>query len=538
MSRQNTVSRTTGHLGFNTQRFHPGWIRAGIGLLLLSGLACRVVSGPASPSPSSTPLTPATPAAAVPAQPSPQPHLSTPGQGPPAPPAAGYYYVAGGDPGASDENNGAYPVYMGEKNGPWRTVEHALRSLQAGETAYLRAGMYSEAGLRFANSGQDGAPISLVAYPGEKPILDGSTGGQESGILLLDGQGYFLFQGLTIQNMGKDGLQTELNPRQPFRQITLRDCVFSGNRRSGISLNAVEHFLVEGVESWGNGFFGLNIHGSDRGDISAAYGEVRRSSFHDHTGREGHGIAVNQGHDILISGSTAYHNKIHGFDVSDMPKGGEVSYNITLEENLSYDNGHVGFSVNSDVHHVVFQRNTAWRNGAAWARDGVAAGFLCYEGCGHIEWLNNVSAENSDGGFWVRKDYSVYAEEVDNLLVFKNNIAFNNAFEKLGSGALVIEGKNTWQVTAENNDWSVPERMEWAVYDQGAVYSAAQINQGSYQVGNVSVDPQFQDPALPDFHLKSTSPLIDAGVDVGLPFCGSQPDLGTYETGCGLVIVR
>jgi hypothetical protein len=37
---------------------------------------------------------------------------------------------------------------------------------------------------------------------------------------------------------------------------------------------------------------------------------------------------------------------------------------------------------------------------------------------------------------------------------------------------------------------------------------------------------------LPDvtfFHLKAGSDLIDKGVDVGLPFNGSAPDLGVFE---------
>jgi len=47
-------------------------------------------------------------------------------------------------------------------------------------------------------------------------------------------------------------------------------------------------------------------------------------------------------------------------------------------------------------------------------------------------------------------------------------------------------------------------------------------------------DPRKPDGSLPDcnfLHLKSTSGLIDKGVNVGLPFNGKAPDLGAYETG-------
>lgn len=45
--------------------------------------------------------------------------------------------------------------------------------------------------------------------------------------------------------------------------------------------------------------------------------------------------------------------------------------------------------------------------------------------------------------------------------------------------------------------------------------------------------PRKADGSLPDIdylHLKSTSPLIDKGVDVGLPFKGTAPDIGAFET--------
>jgi hypothetical protein len=46
-------------------------------------------------------------------------------------------------------------------------------------------------------------------------------------------------------------------------------------------------------------------------------------------------------------------------------------------------------------------------------------------------------------------------------------------------------------------------------------------------------DPRKADGSLPDcsfLHLASSSKLIDAGVNVGLPFNGKAPDLGAYES--------
>lgn len=48
-------------------------------------------------------------------------------------------------------------------------------------------------------------------------------------------------------------------------------------------------------------------------------------------------MAFNQAHDIVVSDSSAYHNRIHGFDVSDWPKKGDLSHDIVLERNTSFD---------------------------------------------------------------------------------------------------------------------------------------------------------------------------------------------------------
>jgi hypothetical protein len=37
------------------------------------------------------------------------------------------------------------------------------------------------------------------------------------------------------------------------------------------------------------------------------------------------------------------------------------------------------------------------------------------------------------------------------------------------------------------------------------------------------------DATVPDVHLQASSPCIDAGVDVGLPYLGPAPDMGAFE---------
>jgi hypothetical protein len=445
------------------------------------------------------------------------------------------YYVALNESGASDDNNGLYPTYQGGQDGPWLTIQRAASAMTAGDVTYVRAGTYYESGISFAHSGLPGAPITLANYGSEEVVIDGSQSTDDyPGIWIMEGRDHYVIQGFTIRNMGWGGIATDADTTELYQGITIRDCILYDNGWSGIDLAAVDGFVVDNVEAYDNDYYGLSIISSKDGTLSAANGIVRNSSFHHHTFDDpsdndgGHGLAINQGHDITVSDSVAYHNTVHGFDVSDWPKYGELSYNITLERNFSYDNGVAGFAINSDSHHVVYRNNVAWRNGAAWAGLGVMSGFWCYSGCWHVEWVNNVSLENSDAGFWVEEELGTYGTPDDNLLVFKNNIAYNN--DPRGyAAALVIMGDNTWQVDATHNDWSVWPGFELAVINQGTQYTPQDINNGAFQTGNISVDPQFVDAAAPDVHLQPGSPCIDAGIDVGLPYLGLAPDMGAFE---------
>ena len=66
--------------------------------------------------------------------------------------------------------------------------------------------------------------------------------------------------------------------------------------------------------------------------------------------------------------------------------------------------------------------------------------------------------------------------------------------------------------------------------DEGEVYTKDEINNGDFQIGNISVDPAFTDMESADWRLRSGSPMIDGGTDVGMPFCGAAPDIGAIES--------
>ena len=60
-------------------------------------------------------------------------------------------------------------------------------------------------------------------------------------------------------------------------------------------------------------------------------------------------------------------------------------------------------------------------------------------------------------------------------------------------------------------------------------YSDLEMPSAATGTNNINADPLFEDPWVADFHLQGTSPCIDAGTDVGLPFEGNAPDMGCFE---------
>jgi parallel beta-helix repeat protein len=64
----------------------------------------------------------------------------------------------------------------GTEAAPWKTIGKAASSLVAGETVYIRAGVYNEYIINPVNSGTDGNYITYQAYPGEEATYYTSTG--------------------------------------------------------------------------------------------------------------------------------------------------------------------------------------------------------------------------------------------------------------------------------------------------------------------------------------------------------------------------
>jgi hypothetical protein len=119
-------------------------------------------------------------------------------------------------------------------------------------------------------------------------------------------------------------------------------------------------------------------------------------------------------------------------------------------------------------------------------------------------------------------------------LVMRNTIVSNGHGEAYFGDSV--------KLTADNNVFYRPGE-EVQVHVNGRDYTTAQVRAGELGAGNLCADPMFVKPAwgrAGDYHLRSSSPAIDAGTAEGAPSVdldrnarphGKGFDIGAYEFG-------
>ncbi|MGD8590574.1 MAG: tandem-95 repeat protein, partial [Chromatiales bacterium] len=141
---------------------------------------------------------------------------------------------------------------------------------------------------------------------------------------------------------------------------------------------------------------------------------------------------------------------------------------------------------------------------------------------------NNVIAGNTEAGVGIMGD----CETVENyegwsaleLVIITNNTFDGNDYGVTGGDNLTATNNifmNQTNIAVKNIDGesSVAYNLFW---NNGTNIVSSNVDSGSTLFGDPTLDGNYY--PLPD------SIVIDAGIDVGLPFNGSAPDLGAFET--------
>src|SRR5947209_284474 len=92
----------------------------------------------------------------------------------------------------------------GTLSSPWRTIQRAANSVQAGDIVYVRGGVFNESVNISVSGSAIAGPITFQSYPGETAIVDG-TGlvpptSSTQGLINITNEGYISVQGFSIVN--------------------------------------------------------------------------------------------------------------------------------------------------------------------------------------------------------------------------------------------------------------------------------------------------------------------------------------------------
>jgi len=384
------------------------------------------------------------------------------------------YYVA---LNGNDDSNGSETT-------PFKTIEKAVSLVQAGETIYVRDGTYDLiTTITFSKSGTGDSMISLLAYPGEHPVLDFSgqaLGGSNRGIRLTGS--YWHIRGIDITGAGDNGLKIEGGSYN-----IIENCAFYRNRDSGVQLdNGASNNTIINCDSY------YNADPTDYGDA------------------DGFAPKLSVGSGNYFYGCRAWKNCDDGWDGY---LRGTDDVSNSAENCWSFENGYLengtdpgsqangnGFKMGGSddkllKHNFTLKNCLAFKNKVkGFDQNNNKGSMILYHCTGH----NNLTAN-------FRMTQELAAGKV---LIVKNCVDLGGSAE---IAAFAEQDKNSWMspfvVTSE----------DFLFIDDAAAYG-----------------PRKEDGSLPDIdymHLAAGSDLIDAGVDVGLPYKGLLPDLGCFETG-------
>jgi len=391
---------------------------------------------------------------------------------------------------------------------PFLTIPKAISLMAAGDTVYVRGGVYSYTGSSTAITlpsitGASAAVRScLMSYPGERAILDFSamTGTSADGVKI--NGSYWTIKGFDFKGAPHNGLKISGG-----NYNVIEFCTSYENRNTGVQLAAgASYNRIINCDSYYNAdaSYGNADGFSPKLDVGTGnYFYGCRSWQNSDDGWDGYLRPSDDVTDTLencwsfmngyLKNGTMQSGNGTGFKTGgcDTVPGGLrlLKHNMTLIHCLSFDNKAKGFDQNHNRGSVTMLNCTAFHNG---------------NGSGSSADLYNYAFPET------------LAAAAGKLLTVKNCIS-------LGSVSGVQVCPNPTPVILATNSW--PDTQP---------YSTVAISIDFITLDTTGVrGPRKEDGSLPDvpfMHLAPGSQFIDAGTNVGLPYYGTRPDLGCFET--------
>jgi hypothetical protein len=411
------------------------------------------------------------------------------------------YYVS------TTGNNGA----AGTIGAPWLTWQYAFNQIVAGDTLYVRGGTYNPTGTYadfwgdfycgvYVNNrnGTSGDRIVVLNYPGEIPVLDCVTLTQvESHVAFaLYNCDYWTLKGLVVtgasqysSSYGAAGFWLH-----DSNYITMERCISHDNAGSGFRIIASsEGNLWKNCDSYENKdplstpIRGNNSDGFEIAEIPFRAGTPRTNT---------------------ITGCRAWNNSDDGFDgwhndgktiIDSLWAWGNGVYHDTPPD----INDRVGSGIKAGADDNAPDEFNTYTITNCIMYENWEFGFTHNDSDQRMYLYNNISLKNDRWGYNFYSHVGAY--------VLRNNVSYDNGEREYYRDFSAVE-------TVDHNSWQ-----------DGLIVSDADFSSLDY---TQMIAARKSNGSLPDItylHLNASSNLIDAGVDVGISFNGTAPDLGAFE---------
>lgn len=387
------------------------------------------------------------------------------------------YYVA---TTGTDANNGT------SISTPFLTISKAASKVVAGDVIYVRGGTYNiTTKIALSKSGTATNRISLIAYPGDsRPKIDGSAMAAVSGNRGIELSGtYWYIKGIDVYKAGDNGMHIS------GAYNIVEQCNFYENRDTGCQLaNGAAFNQIINCDSYYN-----------RDSTSPANKDGNADGF---------AAKLDVGTGNSFKGCRAWQNSDDGWD-------GLLSTGLGTNPATTYDscwcfmNGYYksgsasigngnGFKMggNNEQHDATLTRClSAFNRVKGFDQNNNNGSMILYNCTGYKNKPNfGMNNNNPDPG---------------KVMVVTNCVSLSSGSTDVFR-TVCTRNNNSWQsgVTTTTADF--------VAIDSIGLRSPRKANGG-----------------LPDInfmHLVQGSDLIDAGTNVGLPFNGSNPDIGCFET--------
>ncbi|HTS16351.1 MAG TPA: right-handed parallel beta-helix repeat-containing protein [Verrucomicrobiae bacterium] len=377
-----------------------------------------------------------------------------------------YYVATNGNDSASGTST----------NTPWRTPERGVISILAGDTLYVRGGTYMLTNqVKVAKAGVATNYCHMWAYPGEHPVFNATNlPSGDRGIYI--GKDFWHVKGIEVEFAPDNGIIIT-SGSNIVEGCVIHDC---GNDGMTIgSTSALGHDnLILNCDSYRN--YTPGSSGNDGDGFSAKTGcgpnnvfEGCRSYLNSDDGWD---FYDNDANTVILSNCWSFMNGSNQWNVSGFQGNGNgfklggsgTHARHTLKQCMAFDNHSKGFDYNLSVGGHTLLNCTSFRN--------------------------------------VNPNYEFPVTPSTGTDVFENCISYLGVVDIIAGS---IQVSNSWQ--------------------NGLTVSGSDFVSLDSSLAFASRNPDYSLPTNGFARLAAGSDLIDAGINVGLPYNGSAPDLGAYE---------